>query len=395
LANTAGGPEHLVDLSAESMLQAARDSTGLGDFGPTNWREGFELLIADLNNTADLTLVGRLLARQEIIRSLQALLLVTEDYHTHPEIEEEKIDAPIFVTGMGRAGTTVLHELLAEDPQFRIPLTWELLYPSPAPVAETRASDPRIAIADADHTIWAEVTPEYRTMHENRGDAPNECILGTLHNFTSQVWGFAHDTPNYDAWHLLGDHSEEYRFHRRLLKVLQFRAPGRWMLKGPTHLFSLPALFQEYPDARVVTIHRDPLKSLPSTVSLFALMRWQRSERVDYDGLVQLLATAYPMALDALVQQRADGTLPDDRIVDVRYGDLMSDPVSAMADLYSDLDLEFTAGHADRVKTYLAAKPKDRHGAHRYSFDDLGLDMDTVRAAFRNYQQTYGVEDES
>jgi hypothetical protein len=61
----------------------------------------------------------------------------------------------------------------------------------------------------------------------------------------------------------------------------------------------------------------------------------------------------------------------------------------------NDIYLEFTAGHADRVKTYLAAKPKDRHGAHRYSFDDLGLDMDTVRAAFRNYQQTYGVEDES
>jgi hypothetical protein len=394
MGTNAGSPATVVPLDEESMLSAAIEATGLDDFGGDSWREGFRVLVQDLQDTADLTLVGRVLARAEIIRSLEARLRIAEEYKQHPEIADEQITQPIFITGMGRSGTSILHELFAEDDQFRVPLTWEWLYPAPPPVAATRATDPRIQQADIDHTFWFHITPEFQAMHDNRGDAPNECVLGTLHEFASQVWSAPHFVPNYDMWLALNDLGHVYRFHRHLLRLLQFRAPGRWMLKGPSHMGSLPALFKEYPDARVIVIHRDPLKVLPSIVSVFATLRWQRSDNVDYDAAVQLLAGAYPHILGSMMQQRASGAIPADQVIDVQYLDLMRNPVETMSGLYDRLALNLHEPAAHRIRDYLAARPKDRHGAHNYTFDSLGLDRAATREAYGPYQERFGIANE-
>jgi hypothetical protein len=394
IGTNGGSPATVVPLDEQSLLSAAIQATGLDDFGGDTWREGFRLLVEDLQTTAELTLVGRILVRAEIIRSLEARLRIAEAYKQHPEIADEKISQPVFITGMGRSGTSILHELFAEDDQFRVPLTWEWLYPAPPPVAATRASDPRIQQADIDHTFWFHITPEFQTMHDNRGDAPNECVLGTLHEFASQIWGAAHFVPNYDMWLALNDLGHVYRFHRHLLRLLQFRARGRWMLKGPSHMHSLPALFKEYPDARVIIIHRDPLKVLPSIASVFATLRWQRSDNVNYDAAVQMLAGAYPHALGAMMQQRAGGAIPPAQITDVHYLDLMKNPVETMTSLYEWLGVSLDDGGAQRIRDYLNARPKDRHGAHSYTFDSLVLDRAATREAYRAYQEHFGIANE-
>jgi hypothetical protein len=301
-------PSAFVSLDGRSLLDAAVDATGLDDFGDDSWREPFRLLVDDLQATAELTLIGRIMARSEVVRSLIARLQIAEAYRLHPEIESEVIDQPIFITGMARSGTTILHELLAEDRALRAPLSWELLYPCPPPEAASRATDPRVAKATADFALWDEVTPEFRTMHENRGDAPNECSVGMLHEFASPIWGGPHDVPHYDRWLAFNGTAQGYRFHRRLLRLLQWRAPGRWMLKGPAHLATLPALFAEYPDARVVVTHRDPLKVIPSLVSLMATMRWQRSDKVDYERIAQIAVFSGPFLLNQMMEQRGTST---------------------------------------------------------------------------------------
>ena len=383
-------PADLVALDEESLVESAKTVTGLDCFGPSDWEQPFRLLVEGLHTTARLHLVGRILARADVLRSLANLLEIEAAYRARPAIGREPIDAPIFVTGLARSGTSILHELLAQDPRLRAPLTYELLYPC------VRGSvDERMARADADVTIWNDVTPEYRTMHENRGDAPNECILGTMSTFVSDYWSGGHDVPEYARWLAQADIGIAYRFHRRLLRVLQHGQPARtWTLKAPSHLSTLPALFAEYPDARVVVTHRDPLRVLGSLIDLLVTLRWQRSDSVDVARIVKTNVRAYPYVLDAMITQRADGVIPDDRIVDVRYVDLMRDPWTTLHEAYARLGLDLPADIEDRMRTYLSAKPKDRHGTHTYSFDALGVDRDATYAAFAQYRDRFDVPDE-
>jgi hypothetical protein len=394
LAATAGSPDALVPLDGPSLLAASRAATGLDDFGGDTWQEGFDLLLSDLEATANLNLMGRVLVRLEIIRSLIARLRIADAYRTRPEIEQEVIHEPVFITGMGRSGTTVLHELLALDPRFRAPLTWELLHPGLPEADGPQSVDHRVTLTDAEHTFWNVITPEFQTMHENRADAPNECGEGLLHEFRSTTWGGQHHVPNYDTWLALGDQAPVFRFHRRLLALLQHGQTGRWLLKDPMHLARLPALFAEYPDAYVIVTHRDPMKVLPSVASLMTTLRWQRSDIVDHDGIVGLLVHSYPFLLNNLIEDRASGAVPEDRVVDVLYASLLRDPIGALAGVYRELGLPFTDEHERRASAYLSERPKDRHGAHDYSFDDLGVSRDETARAFEPYRAHYDVPQE-
>jgi len=395
LALGTGSPAALVSLDAPSLIGAAKSAAGLDDFGGEEWKEGFDLLLADLDGTANLNLMGRVLVRLEIVRSLIARLRIAHAYATHPQIEQEIIDRPVFITGMGRSGTSVLHELLALDPAFRAPLTWELLHPDLPEAEGGMPVERRMAVTDAEHTFWNVVTPEYQTMHDNRADAPNECGEGLLHDFRSTTWGGKHNIPSYDLWLALSDQLLLFSFHRRLLKVLQYGRASRWLLKDPMHLARLRALFAAYPDARVVVTHRDPMKVLPSAASLMATLRWQRSDIVDNSEIVALLFRSYPILLNRLIEDRATGAVPDDRTVDVLYADLMGNPLATLASVYERLGLEFTSEHQNRASTYLAGRPKDRRGSHLYIFDDLGLRHQQVEDSFEPYVNEYNIPQET
>jgi hypothetical protein len=392
----AGDAAALVPLDADALLVTARELTGLTDFG-TGWEEGFALVVAGLERDARLNTLGRLLARADIVQFLVNRLQLTEAFRAEPEIGDAPVTAPVFVTGTGRSGTSILHELLTQDPGLRAPLTWEMRYPCPVPDPATAAGDPRVAMADRDVTAWNLITPEYRTMHENAGDLPNECSQITQQAFFSNNWMGQYDLPEYTAWFTSTDPTPAYRFHRRFLQLLQSRAgPARWVLKDPWHLGAMGALFGVYPDARVVVTHRDPLAVLPSLVNLMTCLRWQRSDHVDRDRLVQLVTIGTAAVLDATTRRRDAGKLPAGRIVDVRYDDLVHRPEETMRAAYGGLGRELTPAVAERMSTYLAAKRRARSdaGAHEYAFADLGLDYDETRARFATYQERYGIPSE-
>ena len=142
---------------------------------------------------------------------------------------------------------------------------------------------------------------------------------------------------------LLLDHTEAYRYHRKVLQTLQRRERGdRWVLKAPSHLAQLRTLFAVYPDARVVQIHRDPLKSVPSTISLMGTLKSMHSGGVDVSALAPLVSMGYGFMLDDTIDARARGELPDDQFVDVRYADLMADPTAALEQVYRALGVEWS-----------------------------------------------------
>jgi hypothetical protein len=186
-----------------------------------------------------------------------------------------------------------------------------------------------------------------------------------------------------------------FRAHRRFLQLLQWRCRGeRWILKSPSYLARLPAFFAQYPDASVVLTHRDPLKVLPSLVSLMATLRWMHSDTVDVQAVVKSAVHGTAIAMDLVMQWRSDGTLPDDRIVDVRFDDLVGDPWRTMHSVYARIGATLTADAEGRMREYLGARPRERHGRHDYDFADTGLDVAETRARFAAYQERYEVPSE-
>ena len=391
----AGAPAALVPLDEQSLLAAARAETGLDDFGDDAWREPFGIFCRALDTEADLHLVGRIMARDEIVRALVNRLRVHDTIRRHPEILDERITSPILVVGTGRSGTSILHELLAQDPAHRVARTWELLHPCPPPERATYATDPRIAIADQQYTFWNLVVPEYRTMHENGGNVPNEDPMIDALEFASDHFMGSYPVPSYTRWLARSDPAPVFRAHRRFLQLLQWRCPAdRWVLKSPSYLSKLPAFFAEHPDAYVVVTHRDPLAVLPSLVSVMATLRWMHSDAVDIDSVIKSAVIGTAISMDLVMGWRDDGTIPDDRIIDVRFGDLMSDPWRTVREVYDRTGGTLTPDAEGRMRTYLDRAPRGRHGRHAYTFADTGLDPVETRARFATYQDRYGVPSE-
>jgi hypothetical protein len=395
LGENLGGADRLIALDADSLLDGARLATGLDDFGDDGWREGFAVLVDAIAREAHLNTMGRLMTRAELVRVLANRLRLVDLWKQHPEILDEEIRAPIFIVGTARSGTSILQEVLAQDPRLRSPATWEAFYSVPPPESSTYATDPRIRGTDHEVKLWHEVAPEYLTMHANAAVHPQECIFLMAHELASEHFSGVLDVPTYAYWLATHDLSPSFRFHRRMLQTLQWHAPAeRWLLKAPSHLPVLPALFAVYPDARIVFTHRDPAKTVPSTASLMATLRRMRRDHVDTAALAKLLVRGVAMGLEKMMGERASGAIPDPQFVDVRYADLMKDPLAAIRSVYERLEMDLPAEIAERMRAYLAAKPRGKHGAHRYDPGDLGIDLARLRTRYARYMERFEVPEE-
>jgi hypothetical protein len=391
--NEVGDPAW-VALDQTSLLTEALRRTGLRDFGDASFREPLGVFTRALDAEARLHYVGRTLARADAVEWLESRLRVTEWCARHPEVERAPVAAPLFITGLPRTGTSILHELLAQDPAHRVPLAWEVKHPVPPPETASFESDPRIERAERAVRLWCEVVPEYDAMHELGARAPVECIALMAPSFRSDELAGRHVVPSYAAWLATADMQPAYAWHKRTLQVLQSRhARERWVLKAPSHLAALDALFAVYPDARVVQTHRDPLTVMASVASILFATAWVRSDAVDPkavlgwftgDTCARLLANA----------QRVRDAGREDRFADVVYADLMRDPIASIAGVYERFALPFSAEAESRMRAYLAARPKGRHGAHRYEFENTGFDRGVERARFADYQRRHAVPSE-
>ena len=393
--NQTGRPDW-VRLDEASLLTEAAANTGLDDFGADDFREPLRIFLAALEEEAKLHFIGRVLARADVLNLLENRLRMTDARKRQPEIAAERIERPLFITGMPRTGTSVLHELLGRDPANRVPLAWEVRMPCPPPEAASYAGDPRIEIADREIRFWDQVVPEYAAMHELGATIPVECIMLTAHSFRSDQLSGAHQVPRYATWLAGADLRPAYACHREMLQLLQWRTPAaRWVLKAPSHLSSLAALFAVYPDARVVQTHRDPLQVMASVVSILFGTAWVRSDEVDADLLLQWFGgESCAHMLAKAVALRDSGAVDAEQFFDVRYCDLTRDPFGTIAGVYEHFGLAYGAEAESRMRAYLAAKPKGRHGAHRYAFADTGFDLETERRRFAAYQERFGVPSE-
>jgi hypothetical protein len=390
----------VVPLDAESLLATARVNTGLDDFGDDDpddhWRTHFDVLLRAIEREANLNLLGRLLTRSDLLIYLQNRLQVTDWYKRHPQISDEVVREPVFIVGLPRSGTTILHEVLSQDDQFRIVKKWEALFPCPPPEQTSYSSDPRILKAHDLITIQDRISPEWRTMHAVGGELPVECIEFTTSCFLSEMFTASFQVPSYQAHLAAADIGEMYRWHRRMLRLLQWRFKRpHWLFKGCNHEPYIPELLKAYPDARIIFTHRDPIKAVSSVVSVQGTIFGFRTDdpfgRDSYDNWLRLDAVA--AMLDQRVRWIQGGLLPQGQVAHIRFADFCAQPIKAIAEVYRALRLELSASSAQRMADYLNAKPKGVFGAHSYATEGEGSLL-VERPLFESYQRFFQVPDE-
>lgn len=384
----------LLSLDTEALLAQARTRTGLADFGADDFLEGLEVLTRALEEEAELTLMGRIMARDEIVNGLECRLRIEAAFREHPEIADENIEAPIMIGGPGRSGTTILHELLAQDPACRAPLGWEVRDPWPP----AKEDDPRIETADRAVRIWHRVTPEAEAIHPMGARLPQECTFFLNHSFRFGYYAAAYRVPSYVQWLIRQDSGPTYAYHRRFLQVLQWRSPRkRWVLKMPGYIDHAESVLRAYPDAKFLHTHRDPLKVIPSMTSFIGTIMWMRSDRVmDVPAFAQAMSQEFCTRLEQVKGRLARGVFHRGNYCDVLYGRLIDEPLKCMADIYDRLGMEFTVAARRRMQAWLDTRSQAKRQSlkHRYELEQTGLDREAERERHRAYQSHFGIPSE-
>ena len=382
------------ELLPDDVLAEACEKTGLDDFGPDDFREGLAVLCESINGEARLNELGELAVRDTVVNSLANRLRVFDWIRRHPEVARERIEAPIIVIGMFRAGTTFLSQLLDQDPHNRALLRWEASDSAPPPSPANFRSGPRVDAARLSNDMLEELNPRMTAIHHEDAAGPTECIAVMSQDFKSLSWEAITNVSAYSRWLLTSDQGSAYEYHRSTLQVLQSGGVrGQWTLKSPHHALALDALTAVYPDARLVLLHRDPVVLCASVCSLISTLSGTFSD-ADHTAYV---AEHWTAMLEESVKriEAFRAAHPEHPIVDVQYADLLDDPLGTVDDLYAACGAELDPGARDAMAAYVTAHPKTEFGTHGYDPAEFGLDAGELAERFAGYVDRYDVAVES
>jgi hypothetical protein len=377
-------------LNADALLAQARAETGLRDYGDETLPDRFRQAVTWLQSQK-MDEAGQRAAAAVCVWLLTSRLQVMQDRKRYP-IAEEQIERPVFATGEPRAGTTLLHALLAVDPNARALRFWEVMYPSPPP-GLAAADDPRRPRADED---WREILhklPKWLISH------PYNDMLGNGLPECERTWAFDFRVMTPTAWWrvpmgmnvggLPMDSRAQYRIHKMMLQQFQFNRPKKyWVLKG-FHGARLEALFETYPDARIIWTHRDPVQTIASRIVLTGELVEGLTGQVDWkeQARVQLA-----MSRAGFQSTLSNPLVNDPRIHHVRYTDFVSDPVGTIGAFYKKYAIPFGPETEAAMRGYLQSNKSDRYGKFRYSTDIINENIGALHEEFAPYRKRFGLE---
>ena len=382
-------------LDEEGLLAAARRQTGLSRFGEPHFREGLKRLLASLETESHLTTLGRLIAREDVLGYLKNRLCILDYRRRHPEVSDRRIVRPLFILGLPRTGTTVLFNLLAQDPANRAPLGWEVELPCPPPEPMTCRSDPRIRTVQKQFDRLYRLEPKLAPIHLMGALIPQECVAITAHEFLSAQFHVVFNVPSYQSWLEEQSYVRAYRFHRWFLQHLAARMPERrWVLKSPGNLPAIEDLLTVYPDACIVHTHREPLEVLPSLASLAYTLRGISSNRLDPVAVGRQQAELWERNMRRALAARRRLRDKADQFLDVLFTDITKNPIAVVERIYRHFGGHLGDTARQRMRRFLRTNPRGKHGVHRYTLEDFGLDRERDGSRFDDYRRRFGLTPE-
>ena len=375
-------------LDAAPLIAEAQRRAGLSDFGLDTWQEGLEVLVRSLNEEAALTDQGQAVLAERIIEQLVERLRFEESWKAQPEIADEQIVAPIFGVGLGRTGSNALGFMMAQDPERRMIRMWEALYPSPPPEKATEHSDPRIARTQQwIEGMWRDF-PAYKDMVPLEAEGPTECVYLLQFDFRTQnfeAWG---RVPSYHDWLFSCDMEPAYRYHKRILQMLQWHCgPRNWFLRSPPHMHAMKELGRIYPDARFVQTHRNVDDMIPSEAALFSSLLTSLTDEPDEPYLGRHLANVRTECLNRLLAFRDDGN--EHRFHDIGFYEMAADPMGTIRRFYHWLGEELSDVAAAAMETWWDANSRERQGTRKYVPETYGVTADELRQRFAFYHARF------
>lgn len=372
-------------LDARAIIAEAEERAGLSDPEP-HFHRNLEALLESLARTGKLAEASHGPIRQALVDRAADRIEGLAWLRRHPEIADEVIEKPVFLTGLPRSGTTYLQYLFDRDRRFRLVRTWEAIMPNPPPGADAESVARRKAIeAEANAQIHFEVEG-FDALHLIDEGGPQEC-----HVFMEQSWAAAgfmnlYDVPDYFDY-LMNDVDlvAAYQVHKRQLQLLQWKLPQpRWAVKYPNHVIAMDEILQVYPDARFVMTHRDPVQTLPSIAKMSFMLRSARETGpVDPHRVGRQMLDFVRRHIDRIM---AFCTGPNaDRVAHVDYYRLVADPAATLGEVHQAIGADSPPDVRDAITSWRRSNPKGKRGENRYTLEEYGIDPDEARELFADY----------
>jgi len=377
-----------LDLTVDGVLHAAREEARLEDFGPDDFVERLQLLL-DVVAWEGHTRLTQVSAFRRIVNKAVNRLLAHDLLKRHPEIREEPIEAPVFVTGLPRSGTTHLLNLIAADSRFQSMPYWQVLRPVPRLPEEAIGADgvdPRYTAAEAVWEAMQRMNPYLSAFHVMDPDHISEDGELQMQDFSSYVWEFSLWASALRDYYLAHDQTPHYEYQKVMMQILQWQRGTRlrWITKAPQHLEQLVPIMNVFPDALVVFTHRDPVASLQSIATSTAYASRLRDREPDPSRNLEYWADRYERLLNAYL--RDIETVPESQRFDVLYREFVGDDVGMVERIYRTAGLKMTPVARTELDEYMAAHPQGHAG--RVAFDlrgDFGVEPADIRARYRAY----------
>jgi hypothetical protein len=372
-------------MKAEELIAAARERTGLAEFDSDSFREPLARMVAGIASRPERDRIAASLG-PEMIGALANRLRVADYLRQHPELANAPLDVPIIVMGMPRTGTTILSYLLDCDPRWRSLLNWEAVDSVPPPTTATLRSDPRcVARKQIQEKILASVP--FAMPHWEWADGPTECIFVQAHDFKALSWEARVASRDYADYLLDCDMSSAYDYQKKVMRVLQSQAPGRWALKMPSHALHFRWALEAFPDARFIWTHRNPYRALASLGTTISAGHRFALGHVD----TEFIRDVYPhqIAEHANRPMRLRRSLPQDRVLDVYCREFLDDPLAGMRAIYAWIGEELADEVEQRMRAWLEADDARQAARPGYALEDFGWSEASVTHHFEEYLASY------
>ena len=424
------GPYKNGKLTLENAIKYATRKTKLSDFGDMAFAEAYNAIInTSTQKMQRFTNLGYIAGRIELNMTMVRRLKFVEYMKKVPAVSKVPVLSPVFVMGLPRTGTTLLHRLLSLDTKrCRAPLLWELLAAVPKPTStpnkaqqntpewQEHAKDRESRAAFIRKLITTRKSMGDRALehiHEIGSDNPEECFFALQDSVPclSQYLYALYMNPDL-ALPLMKEHMPgAYLWYRKYLQLLSFQSgeietPRAWMLKCPVHLFYTTEIAQAFPDAKLIWTHRHPVSAVPSMCSLLksiSQMYYENECRDDHALGRNMLKVSEDLLAQAPLDIKA-AKLP---CADVVYEKLVKDPVGTVQKIYLQFGWEYTDDYDkilrahvedDRVKREAMKAKKLREGVtrgevlHTYSPEEFGMTAQELQAGkYQDYIRTYNV----
>jgi hypothetical protein len=380
-------------LQSEALCAEARHRTGLEDFGDPPIEPALSILVNSLEAEADLHPLGRLFMHVHLREILETRLRLTQAWNRRSEdLEARLIQRPLFITGMPRSGSTFLHELLAEDPENRVPRVWEVMFPVPSRHRVRSEVDPRVRKAETSLWWFRRLAPGADAAYPMRAWTPHECVA--IHSYTllSEEFVSVCRIPAYEAFLRQADLGPVYSWQKRFLQHLQLDCPSRrWVLKCPDHVYGLEELLAVFPEAVIIQTHRNPFEVLRSGSQLTDILQRLFARVSDRDQLGEREARMLGEAMERITRFRDARPELAGRFIDVKYGELVTDPLAVVRRIYQHCDTRLTEVAAERMRRLAGNRSRYRGRQASPTLADLGLDEPAETRRFEAYCSRFGI----